>query len=186
MTAKERNRVLTIRNVSAEVDDAIASQARAHGRSKSEFVQELLTATFGDLIGNFCRANGWVALSDQEVAKMIDAKLSDYWFEAAQTLAENRAYCRILSLRTEDELNEILKAAIPLLAIRAKHMSDVTVLPHGVSMTFALFIEAAKREPATLLAFHRDLFYRITKEQFFDQVDEIREALRLPKVERPC
>jgi len=89
-------RVLTVRNVPSEVDEAISSQAKALGKSKSDFVQEHLSAMFGDLISNFCRTNGWVALSDQEVAKMIDAKLSDYWFEAAQTLAENRAYCRRL------------------------------------------------------------------------------------------
>jgi hypothetical protein len=33
-------------------------------------VQEFLTATFGDLIGNFIRTSELVALMDQEMARM--------------------------------------------------------------------------------------------------------------------
>lgn len=68
MADKKTNRVLTIRNVPATVDETIASQARAHGCSKSEFVQELLTATFEDPIGNFIRTSELVALMDREMA----------------------------------------------------------------------------------------------------------------------
>jgi hypothetical protein len=51
---------ITVRNVPADVDEAITRQAKAAGKSKSDFVQEFLTATFGDLIGNFIRPVNWL------------------------------------------------------------------------------------------------------------------------------
>jgi len=73
---KETNRVLTVRNVPAEVDTAIVLQARALGRSKSELVQELLSATFGDPIDNFIRTSELVALMDREMEKVTGLPLS--------------------------------------------------------------------------------------------------------------
>jgi hypothetical protein len=37
------------------IDDMEIEQARATGKSKSDFVKEFLSASFGDLIGNFMR-----------------------------------------------------------------------------------------------------------------------------------
>ncbi|MGN9457776.1 hypothetical protein ACTMQA_27260 [Klebsiella variicola] len=44
---------LTVRHLPADVDAAITAQAKAAGRSKSDFIQEFLSASFGDIIGNF-------------------------------------------------------------------------------------------------------------------------------------
>lgn len=57
---------ITVRNVPADVDEAIMRQAEAADKSKSDFVQEFLTATFGGLIGNFIRTSELVALINMQ------------------------------------------------------------------------------------------------------------------------
>lgn len=44
---------------------------------KGDFLREFLAASFGDLIGNFMRSNGLVALMDRDVATMMNAALAD-------------------------------------------------------------------------------------------------------------
>ncbi|MBP2200529.1 hypothetical protein [Pantoea cypripedii] len=178
-------RTLTVRNVPLGIDIEIAEQASAAGKSKGDFLREFLAASFGDLIGNFMRSNGLVALMDRDVAKMMNARLADYWFDAAQTLAENRAWCRLLGIHKEGDLQRIMRDGVPLLEIRARQLVDVTHIPNGSSLAFALFAEAARRDLRTLLQVHRALFFLQKEEDFLDMVDQIREAQRLPPTERP-
>ncbi|MEN4541297.1 hypothetical protein ABEG79_22725 [Pantoea agglomerans] len=178
-------RTLTVRNVPLTIDIELTEQARLAGKSKSDFVREFLTASFGDLIGNFTRSNGLVAIMDKDVAKMMNAKLSDYWFDGAQTLAENRTWCRLLSIYKEDDLQRIMRDGVPLLEIRAAQLSDVTHIPHGTSLAFALFAEAARRDLNTLLQIHQALFFLQKEDDFLDMIDDIRVAQRLPPVDRP-
>ena len=113
-------RTLTVRNIPLSIDIEISEQATAAGKSKGDFLREFLAASFGDLIGNFMRSNGLVALMDRDVAKMMNARLADYWFDAAQTLAENRAWCRLLGINKEEDLQRIMRDGVPLLEIRAR------------------------------------------------------------------
>ncbi|WP_447783675.1 hypothetical protein [Enterobacter asburiae] len=178
-------RTLTVRNVPLDVDIEITEQARAAGMSKSDFVKEFLSASFGDLIGNFMRGNGLVALMDQDVASMMNARLSDYWYDSAQTLAENRAWCRLLGIYKQEDLQHIMRQGVPLLELRVSQLPDITHIPHGTSLAFALFIEAARRDLPTLVRVHKELFFLQKEEDFLDMVDQIRQALRLSPTERP-
>lgn len=178
-------RALTIRNLPLSIDIEITEQARAVNKSKSDFLREFLAASFGDLIGNFMRSNGLVALMDKDVAKMMNAGLADYWFDAAQTLAENRAWCRLLGIHKEEDLQRIMRDGVPLLEVRARQLAGVTHIPNGSSLAFALFAEAARRDLCTLLQVHRALFFLQKEEDFLNMVDQIREVQRLPPIERP-
>src|SRR5471030_555144 len=174
MADKETNRVLTIRNVPADVDEAIASQARSYGRSKSEFVQELLTATFGDPIGNFIRSSELVALMDRELARVTGQTLSGAWTDGGMTLPESREFCRLLGILNSDDLQRIMMAAVPWLHLRARqHDADIPLLPQGVSLRYALFIEAAGLDYQTLTAVRRSLYLMAGEAQFWHQVDEV-------------
>jgi len=184
-TPREAARAITVRNLPPDVDREIAAQARAANRSKSEFLKEFLSASFGDLIGNFMRSNGLVALMDKEVAGMMKAALADYWFDSAQTLAENRAWCRLLGIHKEEDLQRIMRDGMPLLELRAEQLRGVTHIQHGSSLSFALFAEAARRDLSTLLNVHQTLFFLQKEEDFLDMVDEMRGELRLPPVVRP-
>lgn len=135
-TEKGFTRTLTVRNMPIDVDIEITEQARVTSKSKSDFVKEFLSASFRDLIGNFMRGNG----------------LSDYWYDSALTLAEKRAWCRLLGIYKEEALQHIMRNGVPLLELRAAQLPDITHIPHGISLAFSLFIEAARRNLPTVTA----------------------------------
>ena len=70
---------LTVRHLPADVDAAITAQAKAAGRSKSDFIQEFLSASFGDIIGNFSRSSELVALMDRELSGVTGLPLTENW-----------------------------------------------------------------------------------------------------------
>lgn len=179
-----RKTTITVRNVPKDVDEAISRQAKISGRSKSDFVQEYLSATFGDLIGNFIRTSELVALMDKEMARMMGIELSENKFDADMTLAGHREFCRILNIFNEDDLQRIMMAGVPLLAVRAKQLPSVPKLTQGNSLYAALLADAAGRDINKLLQLHRSLFHMMEEKQFLDEADELREAMRLPPVER--
>lgn len=104
---------LTVRHLPADVDAAIAAQAKAAGRSKSDFIQEVLSASFGDIIGNFSRSSELVALMDRELSGVTGLPLTENWYDAGRTLAENREYCQLLNIRSDTDLQRIMMAGVP-------------------------------------------------------------------------
>ncbi|WP_131867947.1 hypothetical protein [Biostraticola tofi] len=177
---EEANRVMTLRKIPADVDAAITEQARLAGKSKNDLVLELLTATFGDLLGNFVRTSELVKLMDKEVEKLTGARLNEYWFQWQLPL-ENQQYCQIFGITSEEQLQQILMngMARELLALRAEAYRNAEVIPHGISLYFALFTEAARRGTQPLLKqMHRTLFFRISEQQFFDEINTMRKAMR--------
>jgi len=186
MADKETNRVLTVRNVPAEVDAAIALQARALGRSKSELVQELLSATFGDPIGNFIRTSELVSLMDKEMEKVTGLPLSASWTDGGMRLSESREFCRLLGIRNPDDLQRVMMDAVPWLHLRARQLdADIPLLPQGVSLSYALFIAAAALNYKALLPVRRALYFMTDEARFWQQVEEIRDARKLPPLDRP-
>lgn len=131
------------------------------------------------------RGNGLVALMDQDVAGMMNARLSEHWYDSAQTLAENRAWCRLLGIYKQEDLKHIMRQGVPLLELRASQLPDITHIPHGTSLAFALFIETARRDLPTLIKVHQELFFLQKEQDFLDMVDLIRQEQRLSPTERP-
>lgn len=66
-----------------------------------------------------------------------------------------------------------------LLTLRAEVYRNAEVIPHGISLYFVLFTEAARRGMTPLLReLHRTIFWRISEEQFFDEINTMRKAMR--------
>lgn len=177
-------RTLTVRNVPSAVDEAITEQARKAGRSKSDFLQEFLVATFGDLIGNFIRTSELVALMDREMARMMDAELMESPYDAGLTLDGHREFCRILGILSEADLHRIMMAGVPHLSVRARQLEGLTRLSQGASLYAALLAEAATRDEKTLLTLYRSQFHMMSEEGFLEEAEEFRAAMRLPPLER--
>lgn len=175
---------ITVRNVPHEVDAAITAQAKLAGKSKSDYVQEFLAATFGDLIGNFIRTSELVALMDREMARMMDATLSENRFDAGETLAGHREFCRILGILSETDLQRIMMAGVPLLSVRARQLQGLTRLSQGASLYAALLAEAATRDEKTQLVLYRSLFHMMEEDHFLRETGEFRAAMRLPPLTR--
>lgn len=177
---------LTVRHVPADVDAAITAQAKAAGKSKSDFLQAFLSAAFGDLIGNFSRTSELVALMDKELSTVTGLPLTENWYDAGQTLAENREYCRLLDIGSESDLQRIMMAAVPWLALRVRQLdTGIPLLPQGISLTCALFIEAAGHDLPLLNPFRRQLFWMTEETQFRADVDAIRASRLLPPLVWP-
>lgn len=177
---------LTVRHIPADVDAAITAQAKAVGKSKSDFIQEFLSASFGDIISNFSRSSELVALMDRELSAVTGLPLTENWYDAGRTLAENREYCRLLQIRNEGDLQRIMMAAVPWLSLRVGQIdTGIPLLPQGISLTCALFIEAAGRERPQLNIFRRHLFWYMDELSFWRDVDAIRTARLLPALAHP-
>ncbi|MDQ1757936.1 hypothetical protein [Enterobacter cloacae] len=177
-------RTLTVRNIPSAVDEAITEQARKAGRSKSDFLQEFLVATFGDLIGNFIRTSELVALMDREMARMMDAELRESPYDAGLTLDGHREFCRILGILSEADLQRIMMAGVPHLSVRVRQLEGLTRLSQGASLYAALLAEAATRDEKTLLTLYRSQFHMMSEEGFLEEAEEFRAAMRLPPLER--
>ena len=87
---------ITVRNVPADVDEAITVQAKAAGKPKSDFVQEFLTATFGDLIGNFIRTSELYLPDGPGNGEDGRNSTSEQVCDLEMTQAGHREFCRIL------------------------------------------------------------------------------------------
>lgn len=180
---------LTVRHLPADIDAAITAQAKAAGKSKSDFIQAFLSASFGDLIGNFSRSSELVALMDRELSRVTGLPLTENWYDAGHTLTENREYCRLLGIGSEGDLQRIMMAAVPWLSLRMQQLdtgeAGIPLLPQGISLTCALFIEAAGRERPQLNIFRRHLFWYMDEGQFWREVGAVRAARLLPALVHP-
>lgn len=174
---------ITVRHVPADVDAALTAQAKAAGRSKSDFVQELLCATFGDLIGNYIRTSPLVDLMDRELAKLTGAELEAGVFEAGMTLRDHREFCDALGILDADEVHGIMMNGIPYLDVRAGQLKGVMQLPPGASLYAALMAEAARQGVKALKRIHKVPFHTMPLDDFMDAADEFRRAMRLPLIE---
>lgn len=188
LSAKSKNLLealstITVRNVPSEVDEAITEQAKLAGRSKSDFIQGFLTATFGDLIGNYIRTSELVALMDKEMARMMRVELTQNTYDVGMTLAGHRDFCRILGILETCDVHNIMMAGVPLIGVRARQMQGCPGLPHGVSLYAALFAEAARRDLETIQLLHRTLFHMMDENEFLKEIAQFREAMRLPLLE---
>lgn len=176
-------RTLTVRNIPPEVDSAITEQAKRTGRSKSDYLQEFLVATFGDLIGNFIRTSELVGLMDREMARMMGAELSESPHDAGLTLSGHREFCRVLAILNDDELQRIMMAGVPLLSVRAQQLQGVPRISPGASLYAALLAEGASRDIRTLRELHRALFHMMDEAEFLNEAEAFRNAMRLPPLE---
>lgn len=176
---------ITVRNVPHEVDAAITEQAKLAGKSKSDYVQEFLTAHFGDLIGNFIRTSELVALMDREMARMAATELSDNLYDLEMTQAGHREFCRILGIKNEEDLQRMMLFGMPLLEVRAKQLKGVKYLARGNSLYAAMLAGAVSRDEDTVLALHRSLFSMMPEEAFQEMADELRSAMRMKPFDWP-
>lgn len=176
---------ITVRNVPHEVDAAITEQAKLAGKSKSDYVQEFLTAHFGDLIGNFIRTSELVALMDREMARMTGTELSDNLYDLEMTQAGHREFCRILEIKNEEDLQRMMLFGMPLLEVRAKQLKGVKYMARGNSLYAAMLADAVSRDEDTVLALHRSLFSLMPEEAFQTMADELRRAMRMKPFDWP-
>ncbi|MEN4541292.1 hypothetical protein ABEG79_22700 [Pantoea agglomerans] len=95
------------------MDAVIKAQAKVTGKPKSDFIRAFLASIFGDIIGNFSRISELVALMDRELLGATGLPLTENWYDGSHSLMENREYCRLLEIHSEDDLQRIMLSAVP-------------------------------------------------------------------------
>ncbi|MCX0886862.1 hypothetical protein JDS32_22560 [Escherichia coli] len=70
---------------------------------------------------------------------------------------------------------------IPYLEQRTRQIrySHIPFLPRGISLTLAMFCEAAGRDKQTIAGFYDELWFVVDKEQFYREINELRMAKKL-------
>lgn len=182
--SKKAITALTVRNVPVEVDETITMLARAAGKSKSDFLQEFLTAEFSDLIKNFSRSSELVALMDKEISRFTGVPLSGEWYDNEFVGRYNRAYCSLLGISSPEDLQRIMMANVPFLEARAGQIQrqGMMSLGRGISLTFALYAEMAGRDKETVHRFYPLMFNEKPNERFYTSVNALRVLKNLEPV----
>ncbi|MGS3948605.1 hypothetical protein [Escherichia coli] len=180
-TDVNKNVTLTVRNIPSDVNARITMQARIAGKSKSDFLNAFLTLSFGDLLGHFIRTSELVTLMDKEIARFAGRELTAQWFESELTPAYHRIYCRLLNLENEEDIKKMMMSNIPYLEQRTHQIrySHMPFLPRGISLTLAMFCEAAGRDRQTIAGFYDELWFVVDKEKFYREINELRMAKKL-------
>ncbi|EOX3826320.1 Uncharacterised protein [Enterobacter cloacae] len=176
---------LTVRNIPLDVDAMITVQASIAGKSKSDFLKELLTQEFEDLIKNFSRTSPLVSLMDEELGRQYGVKVADHWFENEMITASNHRYRMLLKLGTHDDLQQVMMRNMPWLHLRASQVlhSHFAYIPRGLSLTFSLFNEIASRDAGTINRVFGEIFYLAGAEKFYSDINAIRAAMKLEPVD---
>lgn len=176
---------LTVRNIPLDVDGMITLHASALGKSKSDFVKELLTQEFQDLIKNFSRTSPLVSLMDKELGKKVGVKVAEHWYENDMITASNLKYKTLLKLSTHDDLQHIMMRNMPYLQLRAEQVlhSGFAYIPRGLSLTFSLFNEIASRDTKTINSVYSEIFYLVGADKFYNNINAIRTEMKLDPVD---
>ncbi|MBT0722508.1 hypothetical protein HGT70_14650 [Rosenbergiella collisarenosi] len=183
---KSNTAVITVRNVPRDVDDIITTQANELGKSKSDFIKELLIREFQDLINNYSRTSSLVSLMDKELEKMSGVKVAEHWYEDDMITATNLKYRTLLKLDSVDDLQKIMMKNMPYLQFRAGQIlnSQFSYIPRGLSLTFSLFNEIASRDSNIINTAYRKIFYWRDEDIFYINVDSIRAEMKLEPTDR--
>ncbi|AOP89324.1 hypothetical protein L6E03_21835 [Enterobacter kobei] len=176
---------LTVRNIPLDVDAMITVQASIAGKSKSDFLKELLTQEFQDLIKNFSRTSSLVSLMDEELGKQFGVKVAKHWFENDMITGNNLKYKALLKLTTHDDLQQLMMKNMPYLHLRASQVlhSQFAHIPRGLSLTFSLFNEIAGRDAKLIDRVFHEIFYPVGAEKFYADINAIRAEKKLEPVD---
>ena len=182
---ENKTATLTVRNIPLDVDAMITLQASLTGKSNSDFLKELLTQEFQDLIKNFSRTSPLVSLMDQELGKQVSVRVAEHWYENDMITRCNLKYKSLLGLITHDDLQQIMMKNMPYLQLRAGQVlhSHFAYIPRGMSLTFSLFNEIASRDPGTINQAYREILSPIGEVKFYQDINEIRTEMKLLPVD---
>jgi hypothetical protein len=181
---KKETVAFTIRNVSLEIDKAINAISLMEGKSKNTLLLDLLEREFSNPISLYGRKSALVKAMDEDVCQANQLDLIDSWYENEHIIMMEFKYKDLLEIDTEEDLDVIFKRNIPLIDFRAKQLlsrEPIIRLPRGISLTFALFAEIARRDEETIRTVNEKIFY--SKPKFIKEINEFRKMLMLHQLD---
>lgn len=180
---KKETVAFTVRNVALDIDKAINAISTMEGKSKNTLILELFEREYSNPISLYGRKSALVKAMDEDVCHSNQLDLIDSWYENEHIIMMEFKYKDLLGINSEEELDIIFKKNIPLIDLRTKQLlrrEPIARLPRGISLTFALFVEIARRDEETIRKINKKIFY--SKPNFIKEINEFRDALTLPQL----
>lgn len=183
----EETTVYTIRGIRKSLDDTITDLATAYGKPKATLVREFIEKYFSDHIRNFELHSTLVSTFDAELADYIKVKILDDRYSNYHITRTNHVFLKLLGIDSEEQLRTLLLNNAPYLRLRADQVcAGFACIPRGLSLTFAMFAELARRDGATIREAHDTIFNLLRldekSDRFYRHINEIRAAMKRPPV----
>ncbi|HEM7419268.1 TPA: hypothetical protein U2J22_004420 [Citrobacter youngae] len=183
----EETTVYTIRGIRKSLDETITDLATYYGKPKATLVREFIEKYFSDHVRNFELHSPLVSTFDAEIADYIKADILDDRYSNFHVTRTNHVFLKLLGIDCEEQLRTLLLNNAPYLRMRADQVcAGMVRIPRGLSLTFAMFAELARRDGATILEAHDTIFnpFKLeeTSERFYRHINQIRAEMKRPPV----
>lgn len=183
----EGTTVYTIRGIRKSLDDTITDLATYYGKPKATLIREFIEKYFSDHVRNFELNSPLVSTFDAEIADYIEADILDDRYSNFHITRYNHVFLKLLGIDSEEQLRTLLLNNAPYLRLRADQVcAGMAKIPRGLSLTFAMFAELARRDGATIREAHDTVFNPFsldeTSERFYRHINQIRAEMKRPPV----
>ncbi|ALX97545.1 hypothetical protein AV650_28825 (plasmid) [Serratia fonticola] len=183
----EETTVYTIRGIRKSLDETITDLATYYGKPKATLIREFIEKYFSDHVRNFELNSPLVSTFDAEIADYIKADILEDRYSNFHITRTNHVFLKLLGIDSEEQLRTLLLNNAPYLRMRADQVcAGMVRIPRGLSLTFAMFAELARRDGATILEAHDTIFnlFRLEEnsERFYRHINQIRAAMKRPPV----
>lgn len=183
----EGTTVYTIRGIRKSLDDTITDLATYYGKPKATLIREFIEKYFSDHVRNFELNSPLVSTFDAEIADYIKADILDDRYSNFHITRYNHVFLKLLGIDSEEQLRTLLLNNAPYLRLRADQAcAGMVKIPRGLSLTFAMFAELARRDGATIREAHDTVFNPFsldeTSERFYRHINQIRAEMKRPPV----
>jgi len=183
----EETTVYTIRGIRKSLDETITDLATYYGKPKATLVREFIEKYFSDHISNFEMNSPLVSTFDAEIADYIKADILDDRYSNYHITRNNHVFLKLLGINSEEQLRTLLLNNAPYLRMRADQVcAGMVRIPRGLSLTFAMYAELARRDGATIREAHDTIFnlFRLDEEsdRFYRHINQIRAEMKRPPI----
>lgn len=183
----EETTVYTIRGIRKSLDETITDLATYYGKPKATLVREFIEKYFSDHISNFEMNSPLVSTFDAEIADYIEADILDDRYSNFHITRNNHVFLKLLGIDSEEQLRTLLLNNAPYLRMRADQVcAGMVRIPRGLSLTFAMYAELARRDGATIREAHDTIFnlFRLDEksDRFYRHINQIRAEMKRPPV----
>lgn len=179
----EETTVYTIRGIRKSLDDTITDLADYYGKPKATLIREFIEKHFSDHIRNFELNNPLVSTFDAEIADYIKADILEDRYSNFHITRANHVFLKLLGIESEEQLRTLLLNNAPYLRMRADQVcGGMKTIPRGLSLTFAMYAELARRDGATIREAHNTIFNLFNldevSERFYRHINQIRAEMK--------
>ncbi|HAU5565735.1 TPA: hypothetical protein JD264_18230 [Serratia fonticola] len=179
----EETTVYTIRGIRKSLDETINDLATYYGKPKATLIREFIEKHFSDHISNFEMNSPLVSTFDAEIADYIKADILDDRYSNFHITRTNHVFLKLLGIDSEEQLRTLLLNNAPYLRMRADQVcAGMVRIPRGLSLTFAMYAELARRDAAIIREAHDTIFNLFNldekSDRFYRDINQIRAEMK--------